>query len=1040
MAAIQTLTTDDDLDAAWTRVVHEFEKEAQSKPGGGRKLTIEEVLATIRPKDGVQSTKEKAKSVVHTILVCVQRFGDIVVTATSAIFAPSQQCFNALNFVIKKTQDYGKLFEDLTTLLERVSVFLETLRTYLDQDGVSTKLDKRLRPNIYRVREHFIVILTLTVRLTSRRSKIKAFTKLLLFSDDSGVSEALATLETRVSDVVRIQVAVIGQDLSETARNIRELKGDIDLMLAYDKKNADILGRIEARNVTKQSDETIRSFLSLDTFDLGMDRLATLNEQRIAETGSWLFSNNDTFTQWCDLAQPGSSTLFLAGKPQSGRSFLTCAVVEYLREKILTLNGDTGALLAYHFANLTSTTNDQSISLMNRVLRSAIWQIATSDTDFYRFVLDICERKPLLRTWEQVWRTFFIGYNPPRNIVLFVVFDGVESMTSQDVSAVGFFMSRIVQSTLNSRLHLRLFMTAPPLANSVLSSCSGLNHISLSTGLGQAKQVINISDVQQVIQTRLRNIPMFRQYQSLSNRQHYQRILDALSRNVQNDFNRLDLIFQELHHCLSIRQLDNILNQINEPIELKIRRQVEILNQTLTQDEIQEVKAIMVCIESFAVEDVNVDVQLVEQFVDCTLQATRLVPLGTSIEGRYHSPFEIKAPDLVCWRFDGLKTYLLEEFEDERTLSRISAKRGSRDAGLDPEELDLLERIVQTNFTNVFGTHGNVLFEKYGFEDFFRSKRGVHKATISFGDRSSRISALSVALKVLCVPDKSFQFGRVHYVAAKYLRQLLDNADRSVATIDEAQSISRWIVTLLRNDAIIDRWSANPRWSDSLLSCFGSMGHCEAFGVWLKGLEPSSALYDWSEKDWLRECNGDFWSYAIDRILLNWAKRKKVCDSVVSGFLHTDGSFVTLLKRIIEKLPTIDQTAAIRRCVEAQASTNFSELKRNEHKAAIDACTRILNDQPETWWALFFRAKMEIQCFRQDHQASIQNAQNDLSTVISLDLIEDDLYAKYYWSEMIPLLALSQAYLHNFTGVRMTFMRIMENDFENNLRLYDRLG
>lgn len=1064
MAAIQTLSTDDDLDVAWTQVVKSFEEEAQFKADRGRKLAIGDVLATIQPKGTTQSTKEKAKSVVQTILVCVQRFGDVVVTATSAVFPPSQQCFNALNFVIKATQDYHKLFEDLTTLLERVSVFLETLRTYLDQDGVNTKLDKRLRPNVYRVLEHFIVILTLTVRLTSRKNKIKAFAKVLLFSDDSGITEALATLETRVSDVVRIQVAVIGQDLSETARNIRELKGDIDLVLAYDTRNADILSKIEARDVTKESDKTIRSCLALDTFDLGMDRLTTLNEQRVWDTGTWLFGNDDSFTQWCDPAQLSSAMVLLSGKPQSGKSFLTSAIIEHLQERISRLEGDTRAFLAYHFATSTSTNDDHNLFLLNRAVRSVIWQLATKDAYFHKFVHDICEQKPALHDWHQVWMTFLCNYKPPRRTVLFIVVDGTENILFQNVRGMPPFAMLVPMITLhnadNDRFHLRLFMTAPQIDRTNDSLPENLRMhciISLGTGPDQTKQVANISDVQQVIRARLRDTPMFRSYYKVSDRQPYQQVLNALSRNVQNDFHRLDLIFQELDHCLSIRQFNDILDKINEPIELKMRRQVETLNQTLTQDEIQEVNAVMVCIESFAFEDANADTQLVTEFVDFALQATRLVPLPTLISDRYDSLFEINALGSICWKFDGLKTYLSEQFEDERTISRINAKRGSRNTGLDLEEMDLLEKIVHTNFTNVFGVHGSVLFEKYGFDEFFRSKRGIHKATISFDEKSSRISAMSIALKVLCEPLEFLECDRLRNIARKHLGQLIYTADKSVATSDEAKAISRWIVTLLHNDRVIDEWSTNAEWSGSILLCFDSTEYREAFEIWLEGPEPINALHDRAEKDWLRDCDGDVWSYAIDRIVSSWVKRKNDSYSLIVGLLRTCGSFVsgypcywgeriltanqtTFVEQVSKRVPTIDRTAVIYRCVEARANTDLVDRNLNEHKAAIDACTSILSSQPDTWWALFFRAKLKMQCFRQEYQANIRDAHDDLARVTSLDLIEDDVYAKYYWSEMIPLHALCQAYLHNFAGASMTFVRMSEDDYEKDPRLSIRLG
>ncbi|KAI8162144.1 hypothetical protein K4K49_010453 [Colletotrichum sp. SAR 10_70] len=167
-------------------------------------------------------------------------FGGFVASAASGVFGPSQQCFSALNHVITTTQKYSEVFEDLTTLLERVSVFLETLSNYLDEGDAEVKLDKRLRPNVYRVLEHFLVILTLTTRLAKRREKARLFGKLLIGGDDGGVTAALATLETRVVDVTRVQITTIGKDLSVAARELRSMQGDIDAILKFQWKRPEV--------------------------------------------------------------------------------------------------------------------------------------------------------------------------------------------------------------------------------------------------------------------------------------------------------------------------------------------------------------------------------------------------------------------------------------------------------------------------------------------------------------------------------------------------------------------------------------------------------------------------------------------------------------------------------------------------------------------------------------------------------------------------------------------------------------------------------
>ncbi len=157
MSAANQLSTEVDLDIAWSSVIQEYKEQAGPEAAQMKTLTVRDVLANLKPPaDTEPQTTRKAKLVTSRVLTCVQRIGDSVATAKSAVFGPSQQCWNALNFVIIAVQGYKKLFEDLAFLLERVSVFLETLDIYLSDKDTATRLDSRLRPAVYRVLQHFM--------------------------------------------------------------------------------------------------------------------------------------------------------------------------------------------------------------------------------------------------------------------------------------------------------------------------------------------------------------------------------------------------------------------------------------------------------------------------------------------------------------------------------------------------------------------------------------------------------------------------------------------------------------------------------------------------------------------------------------------------------------------------------------------------------------------------------------------------------------------------------------------------------------------
>lgn len=248
------LSAEDDLNVVWKQVIDEYLKAAKwSKEDrealNENILTVTNVIDNIKPhKDVPADTTSKAKRIVKTTLVCIQQFGDIIATATSAVLAPSQQCFDAVNFVIKSTQKTTEFFEALTTLMERIYVFLESLTVYLADESIAANsgrgteknstLDPRLRPRVYQVLEHFFSIMILFHEIAEhpKKSHIKVFLKSLVYGEDDRIKVALATLETSISDITKIQITVIGQDLRGAARNIRELSNDMSAITANNKK------------------------------------------------------------------------------------------------------------------------------------------------------------------------------------------------------------------------------------------------------------------------------------------------------------------------------------------------------------------------------------------------------------------------------------------------------------------------------------------------------------------------------------------------------------------------------------------------------------------------------------------------------------------------------------------------------------------------------------------------------------------------------------------------------------------------------------
>lgn len=96
-----------DLDEVWSHAMEEYE--SITDVSLKRNLRGFDVVADDINDRLLQSkarNKAKAQQVMTNAMKCLQRFGGIVAQATSVVFGPSQQCWNAISFIISAAQGY----------------------------------------------------------------------------------------------------------------------------------------------------------------------------------------------------------------------------------------------------------------------------------------------------------------------------------------------------------------------------------------------------------------------------------------------------------------------------------------------------------------------------------------------------------------------------------------------------------------------------------------------------------------------------------------------------------------------------------------------------------------------------------------------------------------------------------------------------------------------------------------------------------------------------------------------------------------------
>jgi hypothetical protein len=135
MAAVSTpkvsLTSEESLASAWAQIAAKCREEAGWKLNK-KPMTVDEVLAPIRPAKPTDATKARAQEMFGKALMCLQRIGELLGSVASMIWSPSQQCINAVKFIVVATREYNKVFENLMDLMERLGVSLGRFARHLE--------------------------------------------------------------------------------------------------------------------------------------------------------------------------------------------------------------------------------------------------------------------------------------------------------------------------------------------------------------------------------------------------------------------------------------------------------------------------------------------------------------------------------------------------------------------------------------------------------------------------------------------------------------------------------------------------------------------------------------------------------------------------------------------------------------------------------------------------------------------------------------------------------------------------------------------
>lgn len=237
------------------------------------------------------------------------------------------------------------------------------------------------------------------------RSKGKLIVKLTLFKDDGGVKDSLGKLEDLISRVTQTEITVIYKNLSDAARDIRDVDQKLDQLTSTFQA-----AEHRRANAEKQSKEIalLRKVLVVeDKKDRWQDAQDEKLRLSVRGSGQWLLKfRMPPVARWLDPIEGSTAVITLRAEQKCGKSFLCSTIIDHL----LTIHRDNPYVCVAYFFFDKDTPNDRGGDTVNKAIKSIIWQLTQSNKyagqEYLRLAAKVCNETPDISKTIDLWNEF----------------------------------------------------------------------------------------------------------------------------------------------------------------------------------------------------------------------------------------------------------------------------------------------------------------------------------------------------------------------------------------------------------------------------------------------------------------------------------------------------------------------------------------------------------------------------------------------------------------------------------------------------------
>lgn len=742
---------ENDLPEVWRKVVADYEQVTKQRLDPSTNFDSFQLTVNTRLREASSKRTGNARKILNHLGLCLQQFGGIVATAASVVFAPSAQCWNAINFVIMAAQKYSDVLDGFVTLMEHCAAFLSRLNVFLEQEvgNNGSFLPPHLRKPAYDILAGFVDILKSSYKLSkSTREKLRIILDVVVFSGDAGVSESMQLFEERVQAFTKVQIDQILLDVRGLARHLEKSEGEIKAHQAeireHQERTYGVM--IEALSITKELKSTLDGKMSQEKherdlksirdaidpkgdFNSWTKRQDYISKRRMKESGQWIIDNKFlAFSAWTTARDVDTPTkiLVVEGDHGFGKSYITNKVVSHLRNTHPSNASSTRTSIAYYYFG-----EDREDSL-ETCLRSIVYQFASTNPAYAGAVAETCRLTSDISRAIDIWQALIRQIVYATKKTYYVCIDGFE--IGDTAVRAGETLSTITENILFDRsLPIQFCFAGPQDATRYLpQSKLGVAKVLLgpvkyvgadlvpatfdtSANTPTASLLINAHDLRVYASAKLEDMAVKKpDLKDFITDAHIAKLISG----VHGNYEHLQSKLVQINSCDTQTAVLDVIDSIGDDWKTSIRGFLARFSDSLSAAQIEQLNEILV----WVVDAKKSSIEFLQSALYSRFGETFM--LKGSIATTFSQLLSVDEEGQVKFKSDQFLQILREERQNYLRFSHTDSST------LSQAEINLCSCILR----NVCGQD---VYNRFKFDDYFNVLAGKHRASVQIPDENN---------------------------------------------------------------------------------------------------------------------------------------------------------------------------------------------------------------------------------------------------------------------------------------------------------------